>query len=278
MCELFGFTSSEDEDITDYLKTFYSHCEEHPHGWGLSILDENKHCLVKEPVKADESEILKDMLSSGIVCRNVLAHIRLATMGELKKVNCHPFAKKDKNGRTWTLIHNGTIFDYSELSKYHDVGCGDTDSERMLCYFVDKINGFEEELTAEGRFNLINSLVSRMAEGNKLNFLLSDGEQIFAHINCQSLLHYFKDDHFIILSTKPLSDSPFWINFPLNTLISFKDGKVLFKGKSHGKEYIPTYEQVKSVSEYIASVHEDYKENGFKFHLDDLKNLEDRFI
>ena len=156
MCELFGFTSSKEEDITDYLKAFYSHSEEHPHGWGLSILDENHPCLVKEPVKASKSNLLKEMLSSGIVGKNILAHIRFATIGKMDKTNCHPFAKKDKYGRTWTLIHNGTIFNCPELSKYHDVGCGDTDSERIICCFVDKINGFEKELSAEERFNFIN--------------------------------------------------------------------------------------------------------------------------
>lgn len=277
MCELFGFTSSKEEDITDYLRAFYSHCEEHPHGWGLSVLDDKHSCLVKEPVKASESDLLKEILSSGITGQNILAHIRFATIGKLKKTNCHPFAKKDKNGRTWTLIHNGTIFDYPELSKYHDVECGDTDSERIICYFVDKINEFEEELSMEERFNLIDGLVSRLAEGNKLNFLLSDSEQIYVHINCQGLLHYLKDDHSIIFSTKPLNDDMFWFNFPLNTLISFKDGKVLFKGKSHGKEYIPTYKQLWAVSEFILSMQKD-DELNLDFNPDDLETLEYRFI
>lgn len=277
MCELFGFTSSKEEDITDYLIAFYGHCEEHPHGWGLSVLDDKRSCLVKEPVKASESDLLKEILSSGIIGQNILAHIRFATIGKLKKTNCHPFAKKDKNGRTWTLIHNGTIFDYPELSKYHDVECGDTDSERIIYYFVDKINEFEEELSMEERFNVINGLVSRLAEGNKLNFLLSDGEQIYVHINCQGLLHYLKDDHSIIFSTKPLNDDMFWFNFPLNTLISFKDGKVLFKGKSHGKEYIPTYKQLWAVSEFILSMQKD-DELDLDFNPDDLETLEYRFI
>ena len=31
MCEIFGFSSSKEEELNDYLKEFYSHCEEHPH-------------------------------------------------------------------------------------------------------------------------------------------------------------------------------------------------------------------------------------------------------
>ena len=131
-------------------------------------------------------------------------------------------------------------------------------------------------MSIEERFNFINDMVSRMAEGNKLNFMLSDGEQIFVHINCQGLLHYLKDEHSIIFSTKPLDDNLF--NFPLNTLISFKDGKVLFKGESHGKEYIPTCEQLWAVSDFILSMQDDNSEGELNFDRSDLKSLKYRFI
>ena len=105
-----------------------------------------------------------------------------------------------------------------------------------------------------------------------------DGEQVFVHINCQGILHYLKDEHSIIFSTKPLDDNLFWFNFPLNTLISFKDGKVLFKGESHGKEYIPTCEQLWAVSDFILSMQDDNSEGELNFDRSDLKSLKYRFI
>ena len=77
MCEIFGFSSSKEEELNDYLKEFYSHCDEHPHGWGLAILDSDKFSVFKEPVKARSSVMLGNILLNPIVSKNALAHIRL---------------------------------------------------------------------------------------------------------------------------------------------------------------------------------------------------------
>ena len=45
-------------------------------------------------------------------------HIRLATVGSRDYENCHPFVREDNYGRHWTLIHNGTMFDCPQLSRY----------------------------------------------------------------------------------------------------------------------------------------------------------------
>ena len=77
MCELFGFSSSKEEELNDYLKTFYSHCEEHPHGWGLAILDSDKYQIRKEPVKARSSVMLGNILLNPIVCNFIIAILLL---------------------------------------------------------------------------------------------------------------------------------------------------------------------------------------------------------
>ena len=35
MCELFGASLKENEDISVYLSEFFSHGVQHPHGWGI---------------------------------------------------------------------------------------------------------------------------------------------------------------------------------------------------------------------------------------------------
>ena len=59
MCQLFGFSSKIPVRINDYLKEFYSHSEEHPHGWGLACMDGKEVMIEKEPVKASVSQYLK---------------------------------------------------------------------------------------------------------------------------------------------------------------------------------------------------------------------------
>ena len=72
--------------------------------------------------------------------KTALAHIRLATIGNVEQDNCHPFTAVDNSGRTWTLIHNGTIFESDNIGKYVFLQKGETDSERILLYIVDSIN------------------------------------------------------------------------------------------------------------------------------------------
>ena len=39
MCQLFGICSSEEYQINDYLKEFFSHSNAHPHGWGMAFME-----------------------------------------------------------------------------------------------------------------------------------------------------------------------------------------------------------------------------------------------
>ena len=257
MCEIFGFSSSKEEELNDYLREFYSHCEEHPHGWGLAILDSDKFSLYKEPVKARNSIMLGNILLNPIVSKSALAHIRLGTIGERDFYNCHPFVKKDNSGRRWTLIHNGTIFDCPDLCKYSTIEEGETDSERILLAIVDHINNFEsfkgEPLSLKERFDIISDLISFMAYTNKLNLIVYDGEQMYVHTNYRNSLYKLKTESGVFISTQHL-DSNDWEELPLNTVISFLNGEILFEAKLHSCEYIETEEQLRFIENFANSL------------------------
>ncbi|OWT32764.1 class II glutamine amidotransferase [Methanobrevibacter sp. 87.7] len=257
MCELFGYSSSKPFAVNDYLKDFYSHCNCHPHGWGLALLDSQNYSIYKEPINARRSLKLKKILDNPIMNKNVFAHIRFATIGNLTLSNCHPFYKKDDSGRMWTLIHNGTIFDSSDLCKYAMVQEGTTDSERILLYIVDEINKREyekgESLSIKERFNLISNLVNNLSFNNKLDLMLFDGEYFYVHMNCKDSLHYLKSDSSIMFSTKPLNNGH-WEDVPLNTLLCYKDGNLVFKSKPHNNEYIETPEQSIFIKKFLKSL------------------------
>ncbi|MGN1362720.1 MAG: class II glutamine amidotransferase [Methanobrevibacter sp.] len=257
MCELFAYSSDKPFTINEYLKDFYSHCNHHPHGWGLALLDSSDYRVYKEPINARGSLKLKNILENAIINKNVFAHIRLATIGDLIYSNCHPFNKIDNSGRMWTLIHNGTIFDSSDLCKYSMIQEGTTDSERILLYIVDTINKEEskkgKKLNINERFNLLSNLVNNLSFNNKLDFMLFDGEYLYVHMNCKDSLNYFKFSDGIMFSTKPLNNGN-WKDVPLNTLLCFKDGKLLFRAEPHSNEYIETPEQLIFIKKFLSSL------------------------
>ncbi|MBQ9610835.1 MAG: class II glutamine amidotransferase [Lachnospiraceae bacterium] len=257
MCEILGVSSKENIFLNEYLKEFYSHSDAHPHGWGLGILHGNDAAIEKEPVKADKSTYLKERLKQRISEKTLFAHIRYATIGHVEYKNCHPYSMVDNNGRRWTLIHNGTIFEAKPLEKYVYVQDGDTDSERILLYIIDVIN--EEEgranrrLSAKERFNIIDKIIVDISKDNKLNLMLYDNELMYVHTNFAGSLHYLKKDGSVIVATSPVSDEE-WEKVPFTQLLAYKDGELLYVGTNHGNEYIENEENVKMLYQIFAEL------------------------
>ena len=248
MCEIFGASFERECCINDYLKIFYSHSNNHPHGWGLAHTDGQNLYIEKEPQQASKSYYLKNRLSMPIISKTVLAHIRYATIGNIEYKNCHPYSIKDNCARRWTLIHNGTIFDYSPLNKFVKVQNGDTDSERILFYIIEQVNNMQrilrKPLDARERFSLLDSIVSDMSKGNKLNLLIFDGEYMYAHTNYCDSLHYLERENGIIFSTLPLTGDD-WQKLPMTTLNAYRDGKLCFSGTNHKNEFADNQESLK---------------------------------
>lgn len=257
MCELFGFSSRNQQDISSYLKEFYIHSNMHPHGWGLVNLDGNEAVIEKEPAQASKSNYLKERLSVPFPAKNAFAHIRYATIGNVEYRNCHPYSKKDKHGRRWTLVHNGTIFDYSVLDKYVKTQLGDTDSERILLYIVDCIDEKEhtlgQKLDAKERFQLLDSIIAAMSKGNKLNLLIFDGEQVYVHTNYADSLYYLEQDDWAMFATVPLTKEA-WQPVPFTQLLAFQQGKLVLQGTQHGNEYIDSEENLKYLYQAFADL------------------------
>ena len=191
MCEIYAYSGEVNKTFNDELREFFSHCTEHPNGWGLAVEEDGRMNLEKEAVQASESRYLRERLRLHLEGTAALAHIRYATIGSVKHANCHPFMGKDRSGRWWTLVHNGTIFDYAPMDHYTRVQTGSTDSERILLYLIDIMNAAAEEkgrvLTARERFELLDSVFALMSKNNKLNIVLYDGELLYVHARGTSL-------------------------------------------------------------------------------------------
>ncbi len=248
MCELFGISSKEKVLCNPYLKEFFSHGTEHPHGWGIAQFFGQRVSLEKEPVCSLKSGYLKERLTDEIRTDLLLAHIRLATKGGLEYKNTHPFVQTDRSGRTWTLEHNGTVFESEELSPYIHKQAGTTDSERILYYLIDRLDaGIKKkggELSGEERFQILDEVVQTITPENKINLIICDGEILYVHTNYQKSLHIMEAEDTVMFSTQPLLQDE-WEPLPLNTLLAYKDGEKLYEGTRHENEFLDSEEKMR---------------------------------
>ena len=257
MCELFSVSARNDFWANNYLKEFYAHSEFHPHGWGLACVSKNSALIEKESIKAIESNYLKERLSQPITEKILLAHIRYATIGNVEYKNCHPFTGRDSTGRSWTLIHNGTIFEYAPLYPYLKTQKGDTDSERVFLYLLDRLN---EETNKKGarlyfeeRFALFDGIISDMAKGNKLNLMFTDGKYLYAHTNCRGTMYYLEKDGVTLLATKPLNNEN-WQPVPFCQLLAYTKGRLIKTGTEHNCEYFESEEAMRLLYRIFANL------------------------
>ena len=173
--------------------------------------------------------------------RTLLAHIRLATIGHIEYKNCHPFTAPDNKGRVWTFVHNGTIFNGSQLNAYLGLQYGDTDSERVLLHLINRIDREQirlgRALDEEERFGTLATVIAELSKGNKLNLLIYDGEVLYAHCNFRGTLHVRREADAVTLSTRPLSGEG-WEDAPFTSLVAAKDGEIICTSPPHGNEYI----------------------------------------
>ena len=250
MCEIFGITAEKEIQADGLLKEFFSHSEEHQNGWGIALFDGFSVSVEREPVKASDSIYLKNRLTGGFLVNKMVAHIRRATTGYAEYNNTHPFVERDESGRNWTLVHNGHIFDAPVLHKYMGVQKGTTDSERILLYMVDQVNRkFMDELSyfdVNERFRTIEDAVKTLSGGNKLNFLLYDGEYMYVHNNEDNSLYIKNGEKSAIFSTKPLDDGN-WEPLPKNRLFVYHNGEIVYEGEEHSNTYISDPEKEKSI-------------------------------
>ena len=246
MCELFAFNSDKKENITPYLIEFYSHSDVNPHGWGIADIH-GPVGLETGLDKASDSRFLPHLIKELLPTDLLLAHIRLATVGEPCIANCHPFRRGDAGGTEWTFMHNGTIFQGEELGKYQSVQKGTTDSERVMHYLIDQQNSLHDgnpaEASYEEKYAVIEEVIRTLAPGNKLNLVFTDGRRLFIHTNMEGTL-YSKTlpmKKGIMFATVPL-DHEEWQPVEMRRLLVYEKGDQVYRGEPHNYTYVPASE------------------------------------
>ena len=190
MCELFAMSSETPTTISYSLTEFAKHgglTHRNRSGWGVAYFQDREVLLIKEPEPAHDSPWVDFIANQPLESNCVIAHVRLATVGEPKLRNTHPF-RRALGGRVHAFAHNGTIKGLHErqsTQKMQYEPVGETDSELAFCVLMDGMRGLWRD--AEGvpelrqRFSIFSEFSMAMREHGSANFLYSDGDALFVH-------------------------------------------------------------------------------------------------
>jgi len=214
-----------------------------PDGWGLgSYLDH--HPIVKRQARAAfESEEFR-WAAAEVHSRDVMAHVRRATIGRNDIANTHPFGHGD-----WLLSHNGDLGAFDAIrpkmidamgALHRDTIEGQTDSEHgfhLLLSIRDRMPG--EPLTDVVRKTITQirawSLEADPDAEVALNLLLTDGKTLVGsrygrtlwYVTrravhpcevCGGALHIDKDPgssyRAVVIASEPITSDEKWVELP----------------------------------------------------------------
>lgn len=206
MCRLYGFRANEPTKVECTLvhaqnalllqseqdRTGRSHAD----GWGIAFYEDDLPARERRANAAFEDMHFSSTAES-VYSKVVVAHVRLATIGEPDVNNAHPFVF----GR-WTFAHNGTVTGLNTLepeliaeidSVFLAHRRGQTDSELLFFWLLTRIRRAGIELnnqpTAEAVAHVVGPCISQIAyrcdhahaeSPARLNIILTNGEIMVA--------------------------------------------------------------------------------------------------
>jgi glutamine amidotransferase len=254
MCQLLGMNCNVPTDICFSFRGFSARgggTDVHADGFGIAFF-EGRGCRVfLDPQPARSSQVAELVRRVPIRSTNVIAHVRKATQGAVALENCHPF-QRELWSRYWAFAHNGNLEALPAPTGRHYRPVGDTDSEVAFCLLLEDLRErFPARKPPIGE--LIQALAERtraLAAHGPFNFLLSDGEHLFAHattrlhavirhapfapahlvdedVTIDFAAHTTPNDRVAVIATAPLTDNEPWAPLPTGKLLVFQDGAQL---------------------------------------------------
>ena len=193
MCQLLGMNANTPTDVMFSFTGFSTRAEEHKDGFGIAFFEGPGVRLLVDAQSARTSPVAEMVRRFPIKSRAIVAHIRKATQGRVALQNTHPFVR-ELWGRYWIFAHNGDLPDYRPRLHGAFQPVGETDSERAFCWLMQEFAKAHAgvppvlELTTTLR-----ELVPVIAAHGTFNFMLSNGEALWAH--CSTRLHHIVRQH-----------------------------------------------------------------------------------
>jgi glutamine amidotransferase len=181
MCQLLGLNANTPTDIVFSFTGFASRAEEHRDGFGIAFFERRGVRLYVDHHSAVDSPVARMVQQYPIRSENIISHIRKATQGGVALENTHPFMR-ELWGRYWVFAHNGNLVDHAPRLHASFRPVGDTDSERAFCWLMQELAKAHASLPPVAELTAtLRELVPQVAAHGSFNFLLSNGEALWAH-------------------------------------------------------------------------------------------------
>jgi glutamine amidotransferase len=256
MCQLLGMSCKEPANINFSFEGFRARgglTDEHKDGWGIAFYRNNNFDVYVDHQPAANSELAIEINNADIKSKTIIAHIRKATVGDVKLSNCHPF-QRELWGRTWLFCHNGDLKNFypNLIGQYQSQG--DTDSELAFCYLLQQLEQhFPDGVQDTGElFKLLNELSREIEKFGTFNIILSNGELLFTFcstslayverqypfttvtlvdkdISLDLSKHHDENDKMILIATKPLTINEAWKVYLPGEARMFREGELVHK-------------------------------------------------
>ena len=225
MCQLLGMNCNAPTDVTFSFRGFAQrggHTDHHADGWGIAFFEGDdsvsgasdkglRHFVDHQP--ACSSPVAELISRYPIKSRNVISHIRKATQGRVALENCHPFVR-ELWGRYWVFAHNGDLKDFAPRLHGSFRPVGTTDSERAFCWIMQEMAKSHAGVPSVRELSItLRELAAEIAGHGTFNFLLSNGQALWAHASTN--LYYVERKHPFAHAT--LSDEDVSVNFAEHT-------------------------------------------------------------
>ena len=250
MCQLFGMNCNTPTDATFSFSGFTQRggrTDHHADGWGIAFFEGCGARLFIDSSAACDSPLAQLIRSTPIKSKNVISHIRKATVGEVALENCHPFMR-EMWGRYWVFAHNGDLKDYAPPLHGRYTPVGSTDSEWAFCWLMQQLGHAYEGLPSLDEITrTLRELVAEIAQHGTFNMLLSNGQALWAHgstklcyvvrqhpfttarladedLSINFAEHTTVHDRVAVVATTPLTSNEQWTHFEPGELKVFVDG------------------------------------------------------
>ena len=223
---------------------------DHTDGWGMAFFEGKGLRLFVDHQSAAHSPVADFLRRYPIKSRNIIAHVRKATAGNVSLENVHPFAR-ELWGHHWVFAHNGHLTEFAPQLQGNFTPVGQTDSELAFCWLLQELSKSHAAMPSTAELTLtLQELIPQVSRHGTFNMVLSNGLALWAHASTQ--LHHIAraypfgeatladqdwhidfaqhttpDDRVAVVVTTPLTEDEPWQAFAPHELRVFEGGSLV---------------------------------------------------